>query len=164
MTQDISAERMMPDARVDQHNGHAVRNPGLKRRPSACAVFPRGHCQCVFRVEVGDLALLIRPDRAFHCSMVGGGLTSWSPHDCSSRLDSEPCMIRAACSARKVGKHRRVRVYDFNAFARSEQAARACTAADLSRESQALGEYDSLRPMAETAWDALKRGIHTRRA
>ena len=79
---------------------------------------------------------------------------------------SRPTIIKAIdegrLPARKVGKHRRVRVYDFNAFARAAQAARACTAADISRESQALGEYDSLRPMAETAWDALKRGIHTR--
>jgi excisionase family DNA binding protein len=74
---------------------------------------------------------------------------------------SRPTIIKAIdegrLPARMVGKHRRVRIYDFNAFARAEQAARAEHAAALSQESHSLGEYDVLTPLSASAWSTLRR-------
>ena len=74
---------------------------------------------------------------------------------------SRPTIIKAIdegrLPARLVGKHRRVRIYDFNAYARAEIESRASQATDLSRESHARGEYDVLRPMSAANWSTLMR-------
>jgi hypothetical protein len=63
-------------------------------------------------------------------------------------------------AARKVGKHRRIRVYDFNAFARVDHGERARVASALSRDSHATGDYQSLLPLSDADWTALKpRGV-----
>lgn len=63
---------------------------------------------------------------------------------------SRPTIIKAIdegrLPARLVGKHRRVRVYDFNAFARAEQAARVRHAVASDRLEQELGLYELSLP------------------
>jgi excisionase family DNA binding protein len=77
---------------------------------------------------------------------------------------SRPTIIKAIddgrLAARKVGKHRRIRVYDFNAFARVDHGERARLASALSHESHATGDYHSLLPLPDADWAALKpRGV-----
>jgi len=77
---------------------------------------------------------------------------------------SRPTIIKAIddgrLAARKVGKHRRIRVYDFNAFARVDHGESARVASALSRDSHATGDYQSLLPLSDADWTALKpRGV-----
>jgi excisionase family DNA binding protein len=69
---------------------------------------------------------------------------------------SRPTIIQAIedgrLAARKVGKHRRVRVYDFNAFARAEHATRVAHARESDRMEQELGLYDIPLPESITEW------------
>ncbi|MFZ4751244.1 MAG: helix-turn-helix domain-containing protein [Phycisphaerales bacterium] len=59
---------------------------------------------------------------------------------------SRPTIIKAIdegrLPARMVGKHRRVRIYDFNAFARAEQAARAVHGIESTRLEQSWGLHE----------------------
>jgi len=59
---------------------------------------------------------------------------------------SRPTIIKAIdegrLPARMVGKHRRVRIYDFNAFARAEQAARAVHGTESTRLEQSWGLHE----------------------
>ena len=75
---------------------------------------------------------------------------------------SRPTIIKAIeegrLPARKVGKHRRIRIYDFNAFARIEQAQRATSASRLSSESYERGDYAATPPLSTREWRALTRG------
>lgn len=74
---------------------------------------------------------------------------------------SRPTIIKAIdegkLPARKVGKHRRVRVYDFNAFARSEQLARVEHARESDRLEQAIGMYELTLPKSGDEWKQLVR-------
>jgi excisionase family DNA binding protein len=69
---------------------------------------------------------------------------------------SRPTIIKALeegrLAGRKVGKHRRIRVYDFNAFAHAEHRVRGEVASVLSQQSQELGEYETLTPMTPQDW------------
>ena len=69
---------------------------------------------------------------------------------------SRPTIIKAIedgrLAARKIGKHRRVRVYDFNAFARAEHAALVAHARESDRMEQELGLYDIPLPKSITEW------------
>ena len=69
---------------------------------------------------------------------------------------SRPTIIKAIedgrLAARKVGKHRRVRVYDFNAYARAEHAARVAHARESDRMEQELGLYDVPLPKSIAEW------------
>ena len=59
---------------------------------------------------------------------------------------SRPTIIKAIdegrLAARKVGKHRRVRVYDFNAYAQAEHAARVAHGMESTRFEQELGLHE----------------------
>jgi excisionase family DNA binding protein len=72
---------------------------------------------------------------------------------------SRPTIIKAIeegrLAARKVGKHRRVRIYDFNAYAQAEHAARVAHAMDSDRIEQELGLYEIPLPPSRAAWKAL---------
>jgi excisionase family DNA binding protein len=69
---------------------------------------------------------------------------------------SRPTIIKALeegrLAGRKVGKHRRIRVYDFNAFAQAEHRVRGEVASALSQQSQQFGEYETLTPMTPQDW------------
>jgi len=69
---------------------------------------------------------------------------------------SRPTIIKAIedgrLAARKVGKHRRVRVYDFNAYARAEHAARVAHARESTRLEQEWGLHDSTDPISMAEW------------
>ena len=69
---------------------------------------------------------------------------------------SRPTIIKALeegrLAGRKVGKHRRIRVYDFNAFAQAEHRVRGEVASALSQQSQEFGEYETLTPMTPQDW------------
>lgn len=69
---------------------------------------------------------------------------------------SRPTIIKAIdegrLAARKVGKHRRVRVYDFNAFAQKEHAARVAHAMESTRLEQEWGLHDSTDPISLAEW------------
>ena len=82
---------------------------------------------------------------------------------------SRPTIIKAIdegrLPARKVGKHRRVRIYDFNAYAQADHAERIARLTQLTSEGQRLGEYDMLTPPSSAAWRRLKhetRGTRSR--
>ena len=72
---------------------------------------------------------------------------------------SRPTIIKAIDEgrllARMVGKHRRVRIYDFNAYARAEHAARVAHAMESDRIEQELGLYEIPLPPSRAAWKAL---------
>ncbi len=72
---------------------------------------------------------------------------------------SRPTIIKAIedgrLAARKVGKHRRVRVYDFNAYARAEHAARVAHARESDRMEQSLGLYDISLPKSISEWKSM---------
>jgi excisionase family DNA binding protein len=72
---------------------------------------------------------------------------------------SRPTIIKAIdegrLPARKVGKHRRVRIYDFNAYARAEQAARVAHAMESDRIEQELGLYELPLPASRAQWNSL---------
>lgn len=72
---------------------------------------------------------------------------------------SRPTIIKAIdegrLAARKVGKHRRVRVYDFNAYARAEHAARVAHAMESDRIEQELGLYELTLPSSREEWNSL---------
>ena len=69
---------------------------------------------------------------------------------------SRPTIIKALeegrLAGRKVGKHRRIRIYDFNAFAQAEHRVRGEVASALSQQSQEFGEYETLTPMTPQDW------------
>jgi excisionase family DNA binding protein len=69
---------------------------------------------------------------------------------------SRPTIIKALeegrLAGRKVGKHRRIRVYDFNAFAQAEHRVRGEVVSALSQQSQEFGEYETLTPMTPQDW------------
>jgi excisionase family DNA binding protein len=69
---------------------------------------------------------------------------------------SRPTIIKAIeegrLAARKVGKHRRVRIYDFNAYAQKEHAARVAHARESTRFEQEWGLHDSTDPISLTEW------------
>lgn len=72
---------------------------------------------------------------------------------------SRPTIIKAIeegrLAARKIGKHRRVRIYDFNAYARSEHAARVAHAIESDQLEQDEGLYEIPLPRSMDDW---KRG------
>lgn len=78
---------------------------------------------------------------------------------------SRPTIIKAIdegrLPARKVGKHRRVRIYDFNAFARAEQAARIVHGSESSRLEQSWGLHEVSSPPTIEQWKALTGRIST---
>jgi excisionase family DNA binding protein len=78
---------------------------------------------------------------------------------------SRPTIIKALeegrLAGRKVGKHRRIRVYDFNAFAQAEHRVRGEVASALSQQSQEFGEYETLTPMTPQDWKRLTRNPTT---
>jgi excisionase family DNA binding protein len=80
---------------------------------------------------------------------------------------SRPTIIKAIeegrLAGRKVGKHRRIRVYDFNAFAQAEHRVRGEVASALSQQSQEFGEYETLTPMTPQDWKGLARNPTTGR-
>jgi excisionase family DNA binding protein len=69
---------------------------------------------------------------------------------------SRPTIIKAIeegrLAARKVGKHRRVRVYDFNAYAQAEHAARVAHARESTKLEQQWGLHDSTDPISPAEW------------
>jgi excisionase family DNA binding protein len=69
---------------------------------------------------------------------------------------SRPTIIKAIeegrLAARKVGKHRRVRIYDFNAYAQKEHAARVAHARESTKFEQESGLHDSTDPILLTEW------------
>jgi excisionase family DNA binding protein len=69
---------------------------------------------------------------------------------------SRPTIIKAIeegrLAARKVGKHRRVRIYDFNAYVQKEHAARVAHAMESTRFEQEWGLHDSTDPISLAEW------------
>jgi len=69
---------------------------------------------------------------------------------------SRPTIIKAIdegrLPARKVGKHRRVRIYDFNAYAQAEHAARVAHAMESTRLEQEWGLHNSTDPISLAEW------------
>lgn len=69
---------------------------------------------------------------------------------------SRPTIIKAIeegrLAARKVGKHRRVRIYDFNAYVQKEYAARVAHAMESTRFEQEWGLHDSTDPISLAEW------------
>lgn len=72
---------------------------------------------------------------------------------------SRPTIIKAIdegrLAARKVGKHRRVRIYDFNAYAQAAHAARVAHGMESDRIEQELGLYEIPLPSSRAAWKAI---------
>jgi excisionase family DNA binding protein len=69
---------------------------------------------------------------------------------------SRPTIIKALeegrLAGRKVGKHRRIRVYDFNAFAQAEHRVRGEYAQESDRREQAMGLYELPLPKSMNDW------------
>ena len=69
---------------------------------------------------------------------------------------SRPTIIKAIdegrLPARRVGKHRRVRIYDFNAYAQAEHAARVAHAMESTRLEQEWGLHNSTDPISLAEW------------
>ena len=69
---------------------------------------------------------------------------------------SRPTIIKAIDEgrllARMVGKHRRVRIYDFNAYAQAEHAARVAHAMESTRLEQEWGLHNSTDPISLAEW------------
>lgn len=69
---------------------------------------------------------------------------------------SRPTIIKAIeegrLAGRKVGKHRRIRVYDFNAFAQAEHRVRGEHAQESDRREQAMGLYELPLPKSMNEW------------
>jgi excisionase family DNA binding protein len=69
---------------------------------------------------------------------------------------SRPTIIKAIeegrLAGRKVGKHRRIRVYDFNAFAQAEHRVRGEYAQESDRREQAMGLYELPLPKSMNDW------------
>ena len=72
---------------------------------------------------------------------------------------SRPTIIKAIeegrLAARMIGKHRRVRIYDFNAYAQSEHAARVAHAVESTRLEQEWGLHEISPPPSIAEWKAL---------
>jgi len=72
---------------------------------------------------------------------------------------SRPTIIKAIdegrLPARLVGKHRRVRIYDFNAYARAEMESRAAHGVESTRLEQEWGLHEVSPPPTAAVWKAL---------
>lgn len=69
---------------------------------------------------------------------------------------SRPTIIKAIeegrLAARKVGKHRRVRIYDFNAYAQAQHSAKVAHARESTKLEQKWGLHDSTDPISLAEW------------